>query len=103
MNTQSGFLRASINCRLRNREAHYALLYEEKEQLESEFGEALEWEPLPGKKVKRIAVYQRGVDLTDRVQWDEQLNWIKDRLVRLDMVFRKRLKELDAGDYDPED
>jgi len=103
MNTQSGFIRASINCRLRNREAHYALLYEEKEQLESELGEAIEWEPLPGKKVKRIAVYLRGVDFADRSQWDGHLSWVKERLVRLDKVFRKRLKDLDADDYDPED
>jgi len=102
MNTQTGFLRVSIGCRKADREAHYALLKAEQAEIEAEFGEPLEWEPLPGKKIKRIAVYQRDTDPTNRADWDNQLHWVKDRLEKLDRVFRKRIKQLDAAVYDAE-
>lgn len=103
MNTQSGFLRVAINCKKSHREAHYALLLEERNQIEAEFGEPLEWEPLPGKKVKRIAIYHRDIDPTNKANWTEQLAWLQDRLERMNQVFRNRIKALDADDFDPEE
>ena len=65
-----------------------------KDQIETEFGEKLEWEPLPKKIASRIALYRSG-DLYKQDQWDEYSNWIIEKLLRFHEVFSKRLSNLE--------
>ena len=65
-----------------------------KDQIEKEFGEKLEWEPLPKKIASRIALYRSG-DLYKQEEWDEYSNWIIEKLLRFHEVFSKRLSNLE--------
>ncbi len=68
----------------------------QKEEIESEFGDALEWERLDGRKGSRIAVRWRQVDPMDREQWPDLFDWYLDRSDRLRRCFAPRIKVIDT-------
>ena len=103
VNTQAGFLRVAVSCKGPNALAHFELLQQNREEIEREFGEQLEWEELPTRKASRISIKQHNVDPMDRSQWDFQLAWIQERLETFDRTFRSKIRMLDAASFDPED
>ena len=54
-----------------------------REQLEGEYGSALSWEDLPGKRACRLADYTDGCSVLDRERHDEYIDWLLDAGVRL--------------------
>jgi len=77
-----------------NREAFFNELLKQKERIEAEFGEALEWREMPEKTESQIRIARENVDLTDRKQWPEFLNWMRERLEKLHAVFGSRARDL---------
>jgi len=103
VNTQSGFVRVGISCKSPHALAHFELLKQQKNEIESEIGTELEWEGLPNRKESRIAIRRLDLDPTDRTDWPEQHEWIANQLEAFDTAFRPRIRELDADDYIPDD
>ena len=66
----------------------------DKDAIESEFGEKLDWQPLRDKVASRIALYRSG-DLYKKEEWDEYSNWIIEKLLKFHEVFGKRLNNLE--------
>ena len=54
-----------------------------QEQLEGEYGRALNWEELPGKRACRVADYTDSCSVLDRERHDEYIEWFLDAGVRL--------------------
>jgi hypothetical protein len=73
----------------------FHLLHEEKEKIEEEFGEKLDWRELPGKVGSQVALVLKPADPSDRKDWRRQHGWLRDRLERFHAVFRPRVKQLD--------
>jgi len=75
-----------------------AALYEwfsgEREQLEREVGEPMEWNSADDVTMKRIFLH-RPADLEDRSAWPEYHRWLVAKLDQLDEVFRPRVQPLD--------
>jgi hypothetical protein len=69
-------------------------LYVQKDAIEKEFGEPLEWMELPGKKATRIVVYKSGVDPSDEKQYPELHAWMLAKMDRFKSVFAPRIKSL---------
>lgn len=86
-----------------NATAHYNLLLAEKEQIEEEFGESLEWEELPHRKSSYISLYKTGENPKDKKQRARQKEWLLTRLEKYHEVFSGRIKKLDAGDWVPDE
>ena len=72
-------------------------LHAEKEAIEKEFGEPLEWQELPGKKAIRIVLYKNGVDPSDEKQYPELHAWMLTKMDRFRKVFSDRIKVLPLG------
>jgi hypothetical protein len=78
----------------------------DKDAIEQEFGEPLEWQELPGKKATRIAVFRHGVDPSDEKQRGEQQAWMLAKMNQFRNVFADRVRGLilapaiDAGDIE---
>ena len=69
-------------------------LHQQKQSVESEFGETLEWERLDDRRASRIAVYRTGsIDEGDDTL-TEIRQWMVDRLLKFREVFGPRLNEL---------
>jgi hypothetical protein len=66
----------------------------DKEAVEREFGETLDWQELPGKKASRIAIFHKDVDPSDEAQRAEQHAWMLARMDRFRKVFAGRVKAL---------
>ena len=79
-----------------NKVASVALpqLLQMKEEIETEIGEKLEWDPNPENLDKTIALI-RDADLTKRDNWDEYLDWLTDMTIKFRKTFSKRVKSLD--------
>jgi uncharacterized protein DUF4268 len=77
---------------------YFRLLEQDKERIEIEFGEALEWHELPDKKKSRILLLV-DKDPADEDVWDDQFDWMANRLEKLHQVFAARIKllNLDAS------
>ena len=69
----------------------------QKDVIEQEFGDSLEWEPLKDRKGCRIASRRRQVDPMDRTRWPGYFDWYLDRADRFRRVFTKRVRRLDLG------
>lgn len=81
--------------------AYFHLLKKQKEDIETQFGEKLEWEELPRLKSCVVAFYKSGTDPQNEVDWRNQDEWIASKLTKFDEVFRQRLQELDPTGWEP--
>lgn len=84
-----------------NAKPHFYLLRQEKDDIEREIGNELEWRELPENKESHITI-RLNSDPTDRSLWDEQQEWFVKQLENFHRVLSKRIKRLDATDYKPE-
>jgi len=77
----------------------------QKSVIETEFGESLEWQELPGKKSARIAVFKHDVDPSNEKLLQASHAWMLEKMDRFRVVFRERIRGLVtiSGDDDPED
>jgi hypothetical protein len=72
----------------------FRALFAQKEEIEREFGAALDWQELPTKKASRIALFRQGVDPADEVQRQDLHTWMLDKMERFRRVFAKRVRAL---------
>ena len=76
--------------------AIYHVFHSEKETIEEEFGEALEWSESSELKSSSISVTKHNADFRNEQDWKNQFAWLAERLEKLDSVFRKRVLKLDV-------
>jgi hypothetical protein len=74
--------------------AAFRALYAQKEDIEREMGEQLEWQELPEKKAIRIVLFKHDVDPADENQYPEINAWMLAKLQRFRDVFGPRVKAL---------
>ena len=103
LNTQKS--RISVELAMDDRENaknFYRQLEAEKEQIEHEVGEGLTWQELPERRRSKILLY-RNAKPTDEDDWENQHDWMREKLEAFDRVFRTRVKNLDASAWNDED
>lgn len=69
----------------------------DRQTIEAEFGEPLDWQELPGKRASRIVVYRYDVDPSDVTTYPDLHAWMLDRMTRMRSVFADRVKRLDLS------
>ena len=78
----------------------FGKLEEKKEELESHFGEELEWKRMDDKKSSKIHL-SNPCDGYNRGEWSEMIDWLGDHISRLQKTFSQHLdrlnQELKAG------
>jgi len=80
--------------------AHFSLLQGDKEEIENEIGENLEWRENP--KQNRV-ILKVHMDPKNKADWEKQHAWLLEKLELFHKTFSPRIKALDASDYQPED
>lgn len=80
-----------------NRIAEWALpqLEAQKQEIESEIGSKLQWNPNPDNRDKIISI-TRDVNLQNREDWDDSIIWMVDMVKRFRKAFMPRVKKLKA-------
>lgn len=61
-----------------------------KDDIESIIGFSLDWRELPEKKASRIVV-TRSVELSNKLKWSEQFDWLIDVMLKMKAGFKKYL------------
>lgn len=82
-----------VNDREQNKR-YFDSLYSQREQIEHEFGEALEWLRLDEKRASRIVWRTDAGSLRQRDTWPVIQDQLIEHMIRLDDVFRRRLHQL---------
>jgi Domain of unknown function (DUF4268) len=76
-----------------------AQLLRQKQEIEKEIGQTLQWNPNPENRDKIIVIY-READLSLRDKWPEYLEWMVDMTRRFREAFSPRLKHLNLNGGD---
>jgi hypothetical protein len=86
-----------------NAKAYFSLLNQQKLDIEEELGFPLIWMELPDRKACRILYNLENSDPLNQQRWPEYRQWMKERLERLNNVFRQRVRALNANDWQTEE
>lgn len=65
----------------------------QKPDIESAFGDALVWQPLPNRKACRIQ-YSKPVDGYDKSNWPEMIQWLVEHMTRLEKALSGPLDKI---------
>lgn len=69
----------------------------QKDAIEAQFGEPLDWQELPGRKASKVMILKTGVDPAQEAQYPELHRWMLEKMDRFRAVFAARVKELPIG------
>ena len=73
---------------------HFANLQKFKNEIEAKLGFPLEWQELPDALGSRVISYYSDAPLEDESRWTEYMDWITDRLVKMNQVLRPIVRSL---------
>jgi len=74
--------------------SRFASLSDQRKEIEDKLGFELDWQELPDSMACRIASWYPDASIEDQSRWDEYLNWISQRLVKMDQVLRPIVRAL---------
>lgn len=77
----------------KNSKKAFTLLKKDKDEIESELGEKLEWQELLGRKYSRIVLFTEG-DIYKTEQWEEYFQWFQKHAEKFHKIFSERIKNL---------
>lgn len=102
MSSVRNHVRAELYMTGATAKAYFGLLRRQKEAIEKELGYPLEWEELPAGQDSRISACLVDASPKNTDDWNRQHEWLADKLNDMHRVFFRRVKELSAGDWQPE-
>lgn len=76
-------------------------LYAQRESIESEVGEALDWQEQPAQQASSIALYRADIDPADQSKFPEIHTWMLSQMQRFRTAFASRVKALDLTRSEP--
>ena len=80
----------------------FRALLKQKEIIERDFGEPLEWQELPRRKAWRIAISRQGVSPADKTQREDIHRWMLAKMEQFRKVFAARVRSLSlAAESEP--
>lgn len=82
---------------------YFHQLHADKKNIEDDLGFAVEWLELPDIKASRIRCYNKGMNPMDQEAWLEHFEWFQEKLEAFDRVFRPRIRNLNADDWDEDE
>ena len=85
---------ANLHMKGPNAGSRFDELKNNRQEIESQFGAELQWEKSPfwSSKVPQVGVYNN-VDPTDKSDWPNHFEWLREKLEKLNEVFQKRVTE----------
>ena len=86
---------ANLHMRVPNAGSRFDELKNNRQEIESQFGAKLQWKKSPfwSEEVPQVGIYKNNTDPTDRSDWSNQFEWLREKLEKLDGIFRARVAE----------
>ncbi len=76
--------------------AHYRLLLQQKDEVEREIGQPLEWRELPDNKQKQVNLWRKDCNVSNEQEWGDFHTWLHEYLEKFHAAFHQRIQDLDA-------
>ena len=95
-------IRAELYISGEKAKSFFHLLREQKQAIEHDLGNELDWEELPVRRDSRISVSMVNVDPEDEQDWPRQHEWMAAKVNDFHRAFLNRVRELDADDWQQE-
>ena len=103
INNREKWICVGLTLRGSDAKSHFNVLKQDRIDIETAISAELEWEEKPEQKRSYISRSLEDTNLEDRQDRDRQHQWLCGQLETFHKVFSPRVKELDAGDYLPEE
>lgn len=86
---------ANLHMKGPNASSRFDELKNNRQEIESQFSAGLQWKESPpwSSGVPQVGVYKNNTDPTDRSDWPNQFEWLREKLERLNEVFQGRVAE----------
>lgn len=94
VNQQVGRLGVELMVAGKQPKQHFQQLLAQKDTIEQQLGFGMDWMELPDAHQCRIVAWRNDSPLQDEARWDEFAEWMADRIIRMDAVFRPLVKAL---------
>lgn len=94
VNQQIGRLGVELMIAGQTPKEHFQTMLAQKDAIERELGFELDWRESPDAHQSRVVSWRFDSPLQDTERWDEYADWMADRIVRMDAVFRPRVRAL---------
>lgn len=88
----SGEIRIDFYINHAQSKAYFHALHHEKEAIERELGQSLEWRLLPDKKASKIELHQYQFEPSNQSQWPEMNAWFLENISKMRDIFAPRIK-----------
>jgi hypothetical protein len=73
---------------------HFAALLVHRMDIEEQLGFTLDWQELPDAQACRVAAWYPDASIEDESRWEEYLDWLTRRLVKMDEILRPIVRGL---------
>ncbi len=93
----------TLNIGHKNAKTFFHLLKEQRDEIEDQLGEPLEWEEKPNQNDSRITLRKVDTDPANETDWHNQHEWLASKVELFYQIFKPRIDELKNADYQPED
>ncbi|RKU29786.1 DUF4268 domain-containing protein [Candidatus Poribacteria bacterium] len=103
INIRERKLRIQLTLLGKNSNLYFHLLMKDKNEIDDEIGENLEWSERPGNKECQVYLVKYNTDITNKESWEQTHSWLHQKLELFYTVFHHRIIELDATDWNSED
>ena len=97
VNTKEKYVSAEVY--ISNDQSLYQALKRNKEEIEKEFGDTLDWQDLDDSKASRIRTYKYNCHIDNEDQWDSNCEWLINKVEKLYKIFSPRIKQIKNKEY----
>ncbi|BAH75973.1 DUF4268 domain-containing protein [Solidesulfovibrio magneticus] len=97
LNTRESRLGVELYISCQNSKELFQQLYSQRDSIEREYGEALDWQELPDKKACRVLFTKTKVNPLLESLWPEYINWFELNIKKFYSCFYNRIKTLSAS------
>ncbi|MDQ3494577.1 MAG: DUF4268 domain-containing protein [Pseudomonadota bacterium] len=94
VNQRVGRLGVEIMVASQQSKQHFKALLAQKDSIERKLGFPLEWMELPDAHQCRIVTWRSDSPLQEKERWQEYVEWMAERIIRMDTVFRPAVRGL---------
>jgi Domain of unknown function (DUF4268) len=83
-----------------NRKSFFEQLISQKDEIEREIGSTLQWLEMPDKLESNIKLTQENVDIGNKANWPQHIEWMRKAIDNFYRVFSSRVRALNINSED---
>jgi hypothetical protein len=94
LNSREDRIGVELSINAANAKQQFQALVAQREAIDAELGFAVDWQELPDRIMSRVACWREDSPPGDESRWPEYVEWLAVRILRMEYVFRSRVKAL---------